>query len=84
MSRRMRRMLHNTVHIVGNPRHDGRQTGVCAMYSVDSGLRLQNIQLAGASSSLRLPASSSEMCGNCREDAISHLTELEQLTAPGK
>lgn len=23
-----------------------------------------------------------EMCGSCREDAISHLTELEKLTAP--
>ncbi len=27
---------------------------------------------------------SREMCGNCREDAVSHLTGLEQLTAPGK
>jgi hypothetical protein len=25
-----------------------------------------------------------EMCGNCREDAISHLTELEKLTTPGR
>ena len=63
MPRRMRRMLHHTVHFVGDPRNAGRQTSVCAVHTINGGLRLQDIQFAGASESVRLAEA---IAGNVR------------------